>query len=86
MQGGYFSNPPCELLNSECGCLCCAEDASPHVVCNVCQHGWCKTCNAAWHHNLSCDEYQRQVPALKSSLCEHSQCSTFDESEQQFRE
>ncbi|KAK9901691.1 hypothetical protein WJX75_008551 [Coccomyxa subellipsoidea] len=52
---------PCQKADCDGVAVAGGEDASPHVVCNVCQHGWCKTCNAAWHHNLSCDEYQRQV-------------------------
>ena len=36
-----------------------AEDDSPALVCNACEHEWCGKCNVAWHSNKSCDEYQR---------------------------
>lgn len=39
----------------------CAEDDSPALVCNACQHVWCGKCNVAWHENKTCDEHQREV-------------------------
>lgn len=44
-----------------------AEDDSPQLVCNVCNHAWCKSCKVDWHTGLSCDEHLRQVLPQYSS-------------------
>jgi hypothetical protein len=40
-------------------CAIHADDEVPRLVCNSCQHNWCKACKVAWHEGMSCDEYQR---------------------------
>lgn len=50
-----------------------AEDDSPQLVCNMCNHAWCKTCKVDWHTGLSCDEHLRQV--LSHALVQLTQTS-----------
>lgn len=35
-----------------------AEDESPALKCNVCEHEWCWKCNVDWHSNTTCEDYQ----------------------------
>ena len=35
-----------------------AEDESPALKCNACEHEWCGKCNVDWHSNKTCEDYQ----------------------------
>ncbi|EIE20626.1 hypothetical protein COCSUDRAFT_57197 [Coccomyxa subellipsoidea C-169] len=52
---------PCPRADCEGVAVGGEEDASQHVICNVCQHGWCKSCKVDWHDGLNCNDYQRQA-------------------------
>lgn len=37
------------------------RQADARLVCNVCNHNWCKVCRMVWHDGRSCEDNARML-------------------------